>query len=215
MFSLFLFFAVSAQLVSLHSAIKMLLERLRVIHGAMGKVAGADGAAAEAAYPHSLLRQVRRALWCADRCGMKAGGTQCRPSPLCLNSHTCVAPNRIHSPSRSHDSFPLCSFTLCAPHHANANMHTGVQPGPQPARLQHGCLQPGVPHGGCRRDSWGRRDAANVCTLCRVRSRVLHPRLFHAFGVAPSLAYPPRPNCLNHPPNRSTTTRCSPSTWPP
>ncbi|PNW76505.1 hypothetical protein CHLRE_11g467647v5 [Chlamydomonas reinhardtii] len=62
----------SAQLVSLHSAIKMLLERLRVIHGAMGKVAGADGAAAEAAYPHSLLRQVSSLVHSLPACNTDA-----------------------------------------------------------------------------------------------------------------------------------------------
>ncbi|KXZ48035.1 hypothetical protein GPECTOR_31g399 [Gonium pectorale] len=45
----------SAQLVSLHSAIKMLLERLRLIAGALGRVEAGE---AGAAYPHGLLRQV-------------------------------------------------------------------------------------------------------------------------------------------------------------
>lgn len=46
----------SAQLVSIHSAIKMLAERLRVIHGAMGRL-GTEGAEG-AAYPHSLVRKL-------------------------------------------------------------------------------------------------------------------------------------------------------------
>ncbi|KAG2432184.1 hypothetical protein HXX76_009104 [Chlamydomonas incerta] len=70
----------SAQLVSLHSAIKMLLERLRVIHGAMGKVAGAAGpdggaaaaAGAGAAYPHSLLRQVSSLVHSLPACNTDA-----------------------------------------------------------------------------------------------------------------------------------------------
>ncbi|PNW76503.1 hypothetical protein CHLRE_11g467645v5 [Chlamydomonas reinhardtii] len=50
----------------------MLLERLRVIHGAMGKVAGVDGAAAEAAYPHSLLRQVSNLVHGLPACNTDA-----------------------------------------------------------------------------------------------------------------------------------------------
>lgn len=65
--------AVSAQLVSIHSAIKMLAERLRVIHGAMGRL-GTEGAEG-AAYPHSLVRKVSawaRGAW--DEAGVARWG---------------------------------------------------------------------------------------------------------------------------------------------
>ncbi|KAG2488340.1 hypothetical protein HYH03_013030 [Edaphochlamys debaryana] len=50
----------SAQLASMHSAIKMLCERLRVIHGALGKVSAGQAGSGDGsvAYPHALLRQV-------------------------------------------------------------------------------------------------------------------------------------------------------------
>ncbi|KAG2439114.1 hypothetical protein HYH02_006636 [Chlamydomonas schloesseri] len=60
----------SAQLVSLHSAAKMLLERLRLIHGALGKVAAANGSGG--AYPHSLLRQVSSLVHSLPACNTDA-----------------------------------------------------------------------------------------------------------------------------------------------
>ncbi len=62
----------SAQLVSIHSAIKMLAERLRVIHGAMGRL-GTEGAEG-AAYPHSLVRKVSTRLRAYGGRGVGAEG---------------------------------------------------------------------------------------------------------------------------------------------
>ncbi|GFR45118.1 hypothetical protein Agub_g6496 [Astrephomene gubernaculifera] len=67
----------SAQLASLHSAIKMLLERLRLVHGALGRLtaAGAEGGAAAAGavpYPHSLLRQVSSLINSLPACDTEA-----------------------------------------------------------------------------------------------------------------------------------------------
>ncbi|GIL60036.1 hypothetical protein Vafri_14657 [Volvox africanus] len=69
----------SAQLASMHSAIKMLLERLRLVHEALGRVVAAgptaDAAAAAAAsvpYPHSLLRQVSSLIHSLPACDTEA-----------------------------------------------------------------------------------------------------------------------------------------------
>ncbi|GLC51813.1 hypothetical protein PLESTB_000551200 [Pleodorina starrii] len=77
----------SAQLASMHSAIKMLLERLRLIHGSIGRVAEGHGPAAAAAaagraaaaaggdavpYPHSLLRQVSSLINSLPACDTEA-----------------------------------------------------------------------------------------------------------------------------------------------
>ncbi|EFJ51244.1 hypothetical protein VOLCADRAFT_79768 [Volvox carteri f. nagariensis] len=71
----------SAQLASMHSAIKMLLERLRLIHGALGKLAmdpaaGVEGPGpgnlAAVPYPQSLLRQVSSLVNSLPACDTEA-----------------------------------------------------------------------------------------------------------------------------------------------
>ncbi|GIL82484.1 hypothetical protein Vretimale_11872 [Volvox reticuliferus] len=66
----------SAQLASMHSAINMLLERLRLVHGALGRVVAAkptnDTAVAAVPYPHSLLRQVSSLIHSLPACDTEA-----------------------------------------------------------------------------------------------------------------------------------------------